>query len=321
MAQFDVFNGDADGLCALHQLRLARPAAAQLVTGVKRDVALLDRVQAAGGDRVTVLDISLATNRTALIRLLDAGAFIDYFDHHDSGVVPVHPGLTAHIDQSADVCTSLLVDAHLRGRFRIWAIVAAFGDNLTRRAAAMSIALGLDAGATAMIKSLGEALNYNAYGDSEGDLLIHPQALYRELHEYEDPLAFATENPWFERLQAARTSDLDSAWQATPLFTRDCGAVYCLPDAAWSRRVRGAFGNDLSTRWPDRAHAILTPNERGGYVVSLRAPFSAPDRASELARRFPGGGGRAASAGINDLGQEGVDDFVAAFFEFFARAG
>ena len=39
----DVFNGDADGLCALHQLRLAEPLAdAQLVTGVKRDIALLD---------------------------------------------------------------------------------------------------------------------------------------------------------------------------------------------------------------------------------------------------------------------------------------
>ena len=26
MAQFDVFNGDADGICALQQLRLAQPA-------------------------------------------------------------------------------------------------------------------------------------------------------------------------------------------------------------------------------------------------------------------------------------------------------
>jgi hypothetical protein len=28
---FDVFNGDADGLCALHQLSLAEPRAARLV--------------------------------------------------------------------------------------------------------------------------------------------------------------------------------------------------------------------------------------------------------------------------------------------------
>jgi hypothetical protein len=28
--QFDVFNGDADGICALHQLRLEHPAQAML---------------------------------------------------------------------------------------------------------------------------------------------------------------------------------------------------------------------------------------------------------------------------------------------------
>ena len=37
---FDVFNGDADGICALLQLRLERPLATQLITGVKRDIQL-----------------------------------------------------------------------------------------------------------------------------------------------------------------------------------------------------------------------------------------------------------------------------------------
>ncbi len=46
---YDVFNGDADGLCALHQLRLAKPAAAELITGVKSDIALLHRVHAGAG--------------------------------------------------------------------------------------------------------------------------------------------------------------------------------------------------------------------------------------------------------------------------------
>ena len=44
MKHFDVFNGDADGICALHQLRLAKPLQSLLITGVKRDVALLSRV-------------------------------------------------------------------------------------------------------------------------------------------------------------------------------------------------------------------------------------------------------------------------------------
>ncbi|HBQ39206.1 MAG TPA: acetyltransferase, partial [Halieaceae bacterium] len=60
---YDVFNGDADGLCALVQLRRAEPLDAVLVTGVKRDIALLQQVEAGPGDRVTVLDISLDKNR------------------------------------------------------------------------------------------------------------------------------------------------------------------------------------------------------------------------------------------------------------------
>ena len=49
MAHYDAFNGDADGLCALHQLRLAQPLEAVLVTGVKRDIALLKRIDARAG--------------------------------------------------------------------------------------------------------------------------------------------------------------------------------------------------------------------------------------------------------------------------------
>ena len=59
MRYFDVFNGDADGICALHQLRLADPVDSQLVTGLKRDIELLKTVPARDGDVVTVLDLSL----------------------------------------------------------------------------------------------------------------------------------------------------------------------------------------------------------------------------------------------------------------------
>ena len=73
MTHFDVFNGDADGLCALQQLRLAAPKDAMLVSGVKRDVALLQRVRRAQpGDSVTVLDLSLAVNRRRSFRCSSA---------------------------------------------------------------------------------------------------------------------------------------------------------------------------------------------------------------------------------------------------------
>ena len=38
MTCYDVFNGDADGICALQQLRLREPREAELVTGMKRDM-------------------------------------------------------------------------------------------------------------------------------------------------------------------------------------------------------------------------------------------------------------------------------------------
>ena len=78
---FDIFNGDADGICSLLQLRLQNPVDAERITGVKRDIALLDRVNAGFGDHVTVLDISMANNAAALQRLLSAGAVVDYVDH------------------------------------------------------------------------------------------------------------------------------------------------------------------------------------------------------------------------------------------------
>ena len=44
MADYDVFNGDADGICALVQLRQLEPRSATLVTGVKRDIQLLQKI-------------------------------------------------------------------------------------------------------------------------------------------------------------------------------------------------------------------------------------------------------------------------------------
>jgi len=44
MQTYDLFNGDADGICALIQLRLAGSCESTLITGVKRDIALAQQV-------------------------------------------------------------------------------------------------------------------------------------------------------------------------------------------------------------------------------------------------------------------------------------
>ena len=317
MSHFDAFNGDADGICSLLQLRLDAPRESTLVTGVKRDIALLERIPATRGDAVTALDISADTNRAALRSLLDRGVTVDYYDHHYAGELPSHPNAVFHIDTSPGVCTGVIVDRTLAGRQRIWAIVAAFGDDLTELGHTLAGTLALDATAVAKLRELGECIAYNAYGDSEADLLVHPAALYRTLLQSADPFRFVATEPLFGKIKAMRSSDLDNARRLRPEEASGGAPVYVLPDAPWSRRVRGAFGNELAAAKPDRAHAILTPNARGGYTVSVRAPRTTQVGADAFCRAFATGGGRARAAGINHLPADQVAEFTRCFGQAF----
>jgi single-stranded DNA-specific DHH superfamily exonuclease len=316
---FDVFNGDADGICSLHQLRLAAPVDSILISGPKRDIALLQRVDAQAGDRVTALDISAATNRPALIALLERGVEVTYFDHHFAGELPVHPNLTAVIDPSPSMCTSMLVDRHLAGRHRIWAVVGAFGDNLAREARLLARDLALDDGRLAQLRALGESLAYAGYGDAESDLVVPPVELYRRVHAHADPFGFIGTDPLFRTLDESRRDDLQRARECRPEAAPDGAVVYMLPDAAWSRRVRGVFANELAQLDRRRAHAVLTPDDRDGYVVSVRAPLDRNSGADALCRRFPSGSGRAAAAGINHLPRSRLEEFTRALGEAYPR--
>ena len=314
---FDAFNGDADGICALHQLRLAEPKRSFLITGVKRDVALLRRVTAEPGDSLTALDISVDANRSALIALLERGVRVEYFDHHFAGDLPVHSNLSAVIDPSPRVCTAILVDRYLNGRYRIWAAVGAFGDNLPDEGSALSQELQLSDAQARDLRSLGEALAYNAYGDVESDLIIDPASLYRAVHRYADPFDFLNSEPVYRSIDENRRSDLQYAQAIEPSIKVPGAALYVLPDAPWSRRVRGAFSNELAQAAPDVAHAVLTRNAQGGYTVSVRAPQSHATGADALCRGFATGGGRVGAAGINHLPESELPRFIRALEHAF----
>lgn len=313
---YDVFNGDADGIGALLQLRLADPRGSTLVTGVKRDIKLLRKVPPQSGIDVTVLDISLAENADALQALLHGGAKVRYFDHHHAGTIPGHPALDAHIDTSPDVCTSLLVDRYLSGSQRIWAVVAAFGDNLQRSARKAAEPMALSETQIDELRDLGEAMNYNAYGETLDDLHFHPADLYARLRARRDPFAFIAGDDAYPVLRDGFRDDMAEAKRIAPEIETPESALYVLPDAKWSRRVSGAFSNFLVNEFPERAHAVLTARENG-YVVSVRAPRIHPRGAQELCRRFATGGGREAAAGIQLLPSESVDDFFAQFRDFY----
>lgn len=318
MTCYDIFNGDADGLCALLQLRLQQPIAATLVTGVKRDIELLDRVPAQTGDQLTVLDISLDSNRPYLQKILESGASVTYFDHHQATPIPQHVKLATYIDTAAEVCTSLLVDRYLQGAQSAWAIVGAFGDNLHQSARQLATTLKLAEAETELLKQLGEALNYNAYGESLADLRYPPQALFHLLYQAADPFSFIRESEHFETLRQGLIEDSRLAENTSPMLHTPNGAIYLLPDTDWARRVSGIFANDLATRNPTRAHAILTHHSDPGHLtVSVRAPRSNPVGADLLCRQFATGGGRKAAAGINKLPEDQLEPFIAAFRQQF----
>jgi hypothetical protein len=311
MPSYDIFNGDADGLCALQQLRLHSPRDAVRVTGTKREVALLERVAAAPGDHLTVLDVSMHANAAGLRRCLAAGAYVEWFDHHHPGEPRQHPNLVTHLDLSPAVCTSLIVDRHLGGAHRAWAVVGAFGDNLDEAARAAAAPLGLDAGRLERLQALGQCLNYNAYGASVEELLFHPAELFARLHGHADPLDFAARDDAFATLATAREQDLQRALRVPAALDAPAACAVILADAPWARRVIGTFSNHLASQEPRRAHAVLVP-QAGRFTVSIRAPLAAPTGADRFALEF-GGGGRAAAAGVNALAPEDVPSFLAAF--------
>jgi hypothetical protein len=315
VADIDVFNGDADGICALTQLRLAEPRTARLVTGIKRDIDLLTRVEAGVGDRVTVLDISLDSNRAGVERLLGSGAEIFYVDHHYAGEIPQHARLTALINEAPEVCTSLLVNGWLKNRYREWAVVGAFGDNLAQSARALAKPLDLDAARLDQLEQLGTCLNYNGYGESLADLHFPPDELFQLVSRHASPFGFMAEDrEHFQRLATGYTEDMARTAALRPEAASSVtAALFMLPDEAWARRVSGVFSNDLVHQHPQRAHAVLTTKANGTYLISVRAPLDRRKGADALCRQFPTGGGRAAAAGINALPADQLDKFTSTF--------
>jgi len=313
LKQIDVFNGDADGIFALQQLRLSHPCDSKLVTGVKRDIALLDRADASQVDRITVLDISLDKNRAALERLLAQGINIDYFDHHFAGDIPGSPNLTAHIDTSSDTCTSLIVNRHLNSAHVLWAIAGAFGDNMHQAARDTAVPLKLSVEQMHDLQHLGECINYNGYGLTLEDLHFAPDDLYRHISPYTDPFAFIHESQAFKKLADGYATDIAHARDVPSHYANDKVCVHILPDLQWARRVSGVYGNELARDHPDQAHALIMETDQGFYRVSVRAPLTNKKHADTLCMQFPTGGGRKGAAGINELPLAMFNDFIKAF--------
>jgi hypothetical protein len=325
---YDVFNGDADGIIALLQLRLAAPKESVIITGVKRDISLLKQVDVSKATSVTVLDISLEKNIQSLQALLNRQVEVFYVDHHRTGDIPKSSKLTTLLNTDANICTSLLVNDFLQGKYVNWAIAAAFGDNMQDSAKALAENVGLTETEQAQLNELGIYINYNGYGASAEDLHFNPADLYQALLKYPDPFTLINEkNSLFGQLKQAYSADMAKAQSAKVISEQTSVKVVQLADEAWARRVSGVFGNDLANQAPDRAHIVLTlnkentPNEvqeshspnntqPASYTISLRAPLNNKQGAGDICSQFPTGGGRAAAAGVNALPVSRLGEFI-----------
>ncbi len=315
---YDIFNGDADGIFALHQYRLENPLPdAQLITGVKRDIRLLSQIENTQNGHLTVFDISLDSNRAALMDLLQQNNTVIYFDHHFAGDIPQTPYLQACINPSPDTCTSMLVNSALAGKYCLWAICGAFGDNLHNLASRQAKELGLTKQQTGQLQELGELFNYNGYGTKIEDLHYHPQDLYKAIAPYSSPFIFLEHSPELIALRAGYNADLALVMEIDEMKTAGKNRIYRLPDTPWARRVTGVFSNLRAREQPGSAHAVITENNDKSLRISVRAPLGDQRDADTLCKLFPTGGGRRAAAGINSLLASQLDVFVDKFLSFY----
>ncbi|WP_017221070.1 hypothetical protein [Moritella dasanensis] len=308
---YDVFNGDADGIMALLQLRLNEPKSALLVTGVKRDNNLLKHVDIEKAASVVALDISMEKNTAALTAILANGIEVFYCDHHRTGDVPQSGKLTVLVDTSPEVCTSLLINGLLDNKYIDWAITAAYGDNLVSTANELALKQGLTKPQREFLCELGTLINYNGYGASLNDLHFDPAVLYQALLAYNSPFDVESDkNSVFYTLQTGYQADHLNVTELVPYINNDICEIYLLPCEAWARRISGVFGNELANRNPNKAHAVLTLNSDCSYMVSVRAPLNNRTGADEVCVQFATGGGRKAAAGINQLPENEINQFV-----------
>ncbi len=300
MTQYDIFNGDADGLCALTQLRLEEDIESKLVTGTKREIKLLENIDPQTGDKVLALDISLERNRDLAIEYLERGVSIEWFDHHLPGDPISHPNLKTNIDMSPYGCTSTIINDKLNGKHLEWAAVASFGDFIPNRGIEL-LKYSNNLKSLQKFRELGILINYNSYGRNIEDLHFHPTTLLREMIDSVVPMNFINTSI-FKYLKNGYTRDLENA--------RNCcedEIMVLLPNEKWGHRISGTLAHLLFEEEPNKPHIVAVKNDSESYTVSLRAPKSNPYGAGELCKLF-GGGGRSSAGGIDSMQGEELDE-------------
>ncbi len=318
-----LFNGDADGILAQHIWELQGHRPLSRITGLKRDIELLQRLPSDAEGDVHVFDISLKKNHEALRTLLTKpDIHVTWFDHHEPGAPLDHPRLTRHIHESANTCTGIIVNAYLKHRFPLWAAAAAFGDNLPEAARALVANERLSQTQIQALEELGFLLNYNAYGESEADVHTPAVQVAELLSPFTDPFEFLAATDLIPQLREQFQHDKLQALGSQPALDSKHAVAYVLPGERWARRYASSWANTLAQEQPQRAQAMCMGNQDGTYMVSIRSPRAWGDKgpsAAVLASEFPTGGGRRLAAGINRLPADRLETFLKRFAEYYRK--
>ena len=325
MKYIDAFNGDADGIFSLIQWRKAHPVndsdTQHLVTGVKRDIALLQKIsnEAAPESVVTVLDVSFDKNVTDVKRILNYCDSLFYCDHHKADTIFEHKKLTTKINTEPTVCTGLLINAYLQDKYPLWAVAAAYGDGLDHIADRQAKRLQLTENQQSQLKELGVLVNYNGYGSSVKDLHFDPAEMFKVLVDYETPFDVVQdkESP-FLQLKQGYSDDITQVKSSKSISSNNKLIALLLEDAAWARRISGTYGNQLAAQNPEKPVIIASYNAEGSLAISLRAPKNNPYGASTICSQFATGGGREGAAGVNKLPETEIDTFIEAVSQHYS---
>ncbi len=267
------YNGDADGICSMVQWGLVRGIEGKRITGVKRDIELLKRIEPNPGDEIIVMDISLSRNHSVARELSEKGYKISWFDHHLPGEEIA--SIDSYIDTSPDVCTAKIVEKHLQIESD-WAQVALHGDGLSNMSSIQDL------------KELGELLNYNGYGADLSDLHFNPDELMLQCLSAKTPQNFI-KSPAFAILKKGFESDIKNA---NEVKLRD--GFYLLPNEPWARRVVGVMAHRINER--SAGPHVIAIDKGETLQISMRGR----NGIGELCAMF-GGGGRATAGGIDSL--------------------
>ena len=270
------------------------------------------------GDMVTVMDVSHAKNRKDVQRLLDSGAIIEYFDHHDPSELIAHPIITYHINTEPNISTGLIVNSYVKGKNCLWSIATAFGDNHIELAINMAKSEGLDDEQINLLKQIGLVVNYNSYGQTADDLFYSPEEIAEAVKACgSDVFRFTEQSDIFSTLLENFSNDMASAGCQEPYSINENGVIYTLPNEVWTHRIMGSFSNHLVSTNKDLACAISVLNSDGTYRISVRSSINNPHGAGDLCKKF-GGGGREKAAGINNLPESELEEFKEEFESTFS---